>query len=194
VSRELIEELELIKSQIGTWEYKNVSTDCEIEAATELAKKKRNAVDWWQSEYKKITQWRRDLADDLRGIYLFASRHGLKLESCLQFAEVVQESTSESERLKVESFSKQLKIESLAEIERYRLLLVELEHSPPNDEEARRQKGLELWNSGKSWAEVATTLDGTPETKNAVKREITRFAKSREFLLRKGQAGAKKKK
>lgn len=59
---------------------------------------------------------------------------------------------------------------------------------------ARRQRGLELWNSGASWSDVAEALDDTPETKKAVTEEIKRYAKANNLFIRKSSPGAKRRK
>ncbi|MGN6547672.1 MAG: hypothetical protein ACTHK7_21655 [Aureliella sp.] len=66
------------------------------------------------------------------------------------------------------------------------------DHSLPAGE-TRKEKGLRLWNEGKTWTEVACELDGTGDTAGAVKAEIKRFAKTTDSDIRRDTQGRKPK-
>lgn len=188
MSQEILDELELVKAKIGTVDLRLAVLQSEVERLTLAAKKKRNAVEWFEVELKNATQWQRDLADDLRGVFLFASKVGLRLDACLKYAETIDKPVQGTERLK---------IEALAAIEEYKLRLISGINSADDSEEtARRQRGLGVWNGSPSvtWSDVAEALDGTPETKKAVTEEIRRYAKANNLFIRKASPGAKRRK
>jgi hypothetical protein len=63
----------------------------------------------------------------------------------------------------------------------------------PNDPDYRRKKrGLELWNSGKTWKQVAVDLDNDPFQTDAIKLEIKRFAAKYNLPIRTGKPGSPK--
>jgi hypothetical protein len=63
----------------------------------------------------------------------------------------------------------------------------------PNDPDYRRKKrGLELWNSGYRWPEVAEDLDKDRTLWRPVAEEIKRFAKSNKLWIRIGKGGSPK--
>lgn len=56
----------------------------------------------------------------------------------------------------------------------------------------RKERGLKLWNAGKTWAQVAAALGDPAEAAAAVKSEIRRFADKENRRIRKGNPGSKK--
>lgn len=61
----------------------------------------------------------------------------------------------------------------------------------PRDAEAtRKQKGIDAWNGGETWREVAELLGCDGDDWRAVKEEIRRFARATNQQLRKGKPGS----
>jgi hypothetical protein len=62
----------------------------------------------------------------------------------------------------------------------------------PDQDTARKSRGLQLWNDGHKWSDVAEQLDGTPEYWRSVQQEIRRYATAKKLFIREGTPGAKR--
>jgi hypothetical protein len=67
-------------------------------------------------------------------------------------------------------------------------------YASTNDDQdyVEKMRALELWNSGRTWPEVAEEIRQDREQWRAVSEEVKRFAKKHNLFIRKGKSGSPK--
>lgn len=178
---DILQSLELLRLQVATIWTRQAVTDGEAEKLFKSAKRRKLSLDAVAVELDGLTEWRRDLAEDLRCAYQLGTDRGLQLVALLRFAEALSVAIDSWEALK---------IDALADLERLRVAIGQA--TGDTEESARKRRGLQLWNDGDKWTDVAEQLDGTPEFWRSVQQEIRRFAKSNNLPIRTGKSGAKR--
>jgi hypothetical protein len=117
----------------------------------------------------------------LKAAYLHGKDRGIPLDGCLKFAGA----------LELAGDYKLYQAEAWSDLERLRVAVEEGKPKSPDDE--RRQRGLELWNSGTSWPDVAEVVYGDRENWKTIQTRIRRYAKDNKLRIREGKPGAKTK-
>jgi septal ring factor EnvC (AmiA/AmiB activator) len=177
---ELLSGIESLRCQIATLATADGLTDAEIQKAAKAAKRKADPIAWMDSELERLTQWQRELAEDLRAAYEHGTDYGLALCGCLQLAEALNVAGVTVEPLQVAA---------LAELQRLRVAVEAL--TDPHAEQMQQGRTLQL--SGQTWPQVAEALGYSRESWPTVRRQIVDWDKQNGNLIKKGAPGRKRK-
>jgi hypothetical protein len=177
---DLLTGIDSLRCQIATLATAGGLTDAEIQKAAKAAKRKADPIAWMDSELERLTQWQRELAEDLRAAYEHGTDYGLTLCGCLKLAEALTLAGAGVA---------QTQVAALADLQRLRAAVNALRD--PFEELMQHWRSMRL--GGATWPDIAEELMEDREAWRTTRKQIVTWDKSNGHLLKSGRPGRPRK-